>query len=467
MVSGASEEPALPERRRGWGPRRHRDEGLPEEPANIDLEEFQDASIQGDRSFSAGTIRAALSHPEYRIFSSGMFASMIGTWMQSVALGALAYDLTRDARFVAGLEFVRLVPMLLLSLVGGALADIYDRRRILVLTQAAMLAVSVALAVAGGLDELRPAMLLGLVALLGIANALGHPAQATMVPHLVGRRDLGGAVALQSTQMNLSRVIGPAIGGIILPIVTISGVFVLNAATYVLFIVVIYLVPRPPMPIHHEGAERRVLGGFLAARQDPLVGRILLTMTALSLLALPFVGLLPVLAAENLGLDLTGDPTYGFLYAAFGVGVAAGALSVGTWLAGRPRHAAIRASMAGWAVLLALFGLNRSVPLAFPLAVGVGFVYFVTVISLNTMIQEQVDDAVRGRVMALWIMAWGGTVPFGLMIGGQIAAATSMTVVTLYGAAVLAVLAIVTNLDPARLGHPASPRTTPGTAPAH
>ena len=436
------------------------DERLREEPTRID---FEDAS-QGDRPFSPGTIRAALSYPSYRIFAGGMFASMIGTWMQSVALGALAYDLTRDARFVAGLEFVRLVPMLVLSLVGGAIADLYDRRRIIVLTQSAMLVVALALAALARTDGLRPAALLALVGLLGIANALGHPAQATIAPHLVAREDLGGAVALQSTQMNLSRVVGPAIGGLILPLVTIAGIFLLNASTYLLFIVVLYLIPRPPLPARPEGGERRILGGFLAAREDPLVGRILLTMTALSLLALPFVGLLPVLAAENLGLDLTGDPAYGFLYAAFGVGAAAGALSVGTWLAGRPRHLAVRLAMAGWAVALAAWGLNRSVALAFPLAVVVGFLYFVTVTSLNTMIQEQVDDAVRGRVMALWIMAWGGTVPFGLMIGGQVAATTNMTVVTLYGAVVLALLAAFTTLDPARIAD--RRRTSPDRAPA-
>ena len=120
--------------------------------------------------------------------------------------------------------------------------------------------------------------------------------------------------------------------------------------------------------------------------------------------------------------------------------------------------------MAAWSVTLAAWGLNRSVALAFPIAVVVGFLYFVTITSLNTMIQEQVDDTVRGRVMALWIMAWGGTVPFGLMIGGQVAAATNMTVVTLYGAGVLAALAAFTTLDPARIRQ--RRRTTPDTAPA-
>ena len=438
------------------------DERLREEPTSS--EELEDAALQGDRAFSPGTIRAALSYRAFRRFSGGMFASMIGTWMQSVALGAFAYDLTRDARFVASLEFVRLVPMLLLSLVGGLLADTFDRRRILVVTQSSMLIVALGLAWMASGDDLRPVTLLTLVGLLGIANALGHPAQATMIPHLVERRDLGGAVALQSTQMNLSRVIGPAIGGLILPLVAVTGIFLLNAGTYLAFIVVIYLIPRPPLPVRTDDGFHRVLGGFAAARRDPLVGRILLTMTAISLLALPFVGLMPVLAAENLGLDLTGDPAYGFLYAAFGVGAAGGALSVGTWLARHPRHLAVRFAMAGWAVTLALFGLNRSVALAFPLAVVVGLCYFVTVTSLNTLIQEQVDDAVRGRVMALWIMAWGGTVPFGLMIGGQIAAATSITVVTLYGSAVLALLAAFTRLDPDRVRGPH--QTSRGTAPA-
>ena len=431
--------------------------------AGLDREEFEDAAL-GDRPIPGGTVLSALRYPYYRRFFAGMFASSIGTWMQTVALGALAYDLTNDARFVAGLEFARMAPMLLLSLVGGAIADSRDRRRILVATQSAMLGAALGLAVVARDQTPRAWMLLALVAVFGVANSLGHPAMSTMLPHLVDRKDLSGAVALQSTQMNFSRVVGPAIGGLILPIVMTSGIFLINAVTYLFFIAVIFFVPRPPRVVSSEDGWHRLLGGFRAAKADPIVGRTLVAMTVISLLCLPFVGLLPVLAAENLGLDLTGDPAYGFFYACFGIGATLGALSVGTWLASRPRHVTIRFALAGWSVSLALFGLNRSVAVGFVLATVVGGFYFVTVTSLNTLLHEQVPDEVRGRVMALWMMAWGGTVPFGLIIGGQIANATSMTVVTLYGAFFLAVLAVFTRLDPIRLHRPR--QTVRGRAPA-
>jgi MFS family permease len=356
-------------------------------------------------------------------------------------------------------------PMLLLALVGGAIADSYDRRRILVFTQAVMMSTALGLAWAARSDEPQAWILLAMVSIFGIAGSLGHPAMATIVPSLVRREDLSGAISLQSTQMNFSRVVGPAIGGLILPLVTTSGIFLINAVTYLFFIGVIFAVPRPPRIESTEAGWHRLLGGFRAARADPVVGRSLITMTVISLLCLPFVGLLPVLAAENLKLDLTGDPAYGFFYACFGVGATAGAFSVGTWLSNTPRHRTIRWGLAGWSVTLALFGVNRSLMVGFVLATIVGGFYFVTVTSINTLLHEQVADEVRGRVMALWMMAWGGTVPFGLMIGGQIAEMASMTVVTLYGAFFLAVLAAFTQLDPVKLSRPR--QTVRGRARVH
>ena len=276
--------------------------------------------------------------------------------------------------------------------------------------------------------------------------------QSTLLPHLVGRRDLAGAVSLQSVQINLSRVVGPAIGGVILPFVHASGVFEINALTYLFVIGALFMIPAPPRIRAAESGWRRLSSGFQIASRDPLLRRILLTMTTLSFLCLPFIGLMPVLASRNLGISLGGSPTYGLLYASFGLGATLGAISVGTWLASRPRHTMIRIALGVFAVSLAAFGANRWLPLAFPLVFIVGASYFLAVTVLNTLLQENLADEVRGRVMALWIMAFGGVIPFGLLWGGQLAQRTSMTVVTSIGAVVLAVLAVTTDLRPVAAG---------------
>jgi MFS family permease len=286
---------------------------------------------------------------------------------------------------------------------------------------------------------------------LGIGNALNNPVQSTLLPHLVGRRDLAGAVSLQSVQINLSRVVGPAIGGVILPVVHASGVFTINALTYLFVIGALFMIPPPPRVRAAESGWRRLSSGFQIASRDRLLRRILLTMTTMSFLCLPFIGLMPVLASRNLGLSLRGSPTYGLLFACFGFGATVGAISVGTWLAASPRHLVARAGLATFAVSLAAFGANHLLPLAFVLVFIVGACYFLTVTTLSTLLQEHLTDEIRGRVMALWIMAFGGVIPFGLLWAGQLAQRTSMTVVTFIGATVLGALALVCDLRP--VGH--------------
>ena len=420
----------------------------PDPSERHDVEDSEDALLQGDRPYVPGTARAALAHRPFRIFFLALFSSSIGTWMQSVALGALAYELTRDARFVAFLEFARLTPLLLLSVVGGALADAFDRRTLLLATQSWMIVMAFVLAWVAIDPTPRPAALLACALALGIGNALNNPVQSTLLPHLVGMRDLPGAVSLQSTQMNLSRVVGPAIGGAILPIVHASGIFVINGLTYLFVIGALFVIPRPPRVEAQESGIRRLSSGFQTAAADPLLRRILLTMTTMSFLCLPFIGLMPVLAAENLDISLRGDATYGLLYAAFGLGATTGAISVGTWLAVRSRELTIRIALGCFSVSLFAFGVNRWLPLAFPLAFAVGASYFTTVTSLNTLLQQHLDERVRGRVMALWIMAFGGVIPFGLLWAGQLAQRTSMTAVTTVGAVVLAALAVTNDLRP-------------------
>jgi MFS family permease len=323
------------------------------------------------------------------------------------------------------------------------LADLVDRRKLLVLTNLEQLVFSVGLAIVASAKHPSHALLFAVVVAIGIGNALSGPPLSSLLPNLVPRADLPGAISLQSVQMNLSRVIGPAIGGLLLPAIHASGVFYLNAATY-LFAVAGALSIRPvPQPvIHGETGLRRLLGGVVVAREDPLIRSVLLTIAAVSFFSLPFIGLMPAVAGENLNLDVTGV-AYGLMYASFGLGAACGAIAVGSVLAGRPRKPVITISLAVFGVALAGFGLLRSPAPAYPLVFVVGFFYFAAVTSMSTRLQEHLEDAVRGRVMALYMMAFGGTVPLGLLAAGQVAEVSSVTAVLVGGGAIAVLLAIV------------------------
>ena len=388
---------------------------------------------------------------DFRIVWVGAFASNIGTWMQNVVLGAFAFELTRSPAYVSLVAFAQLGPLLLLSVVGGLLADTFDRKRILIAAQVVQLLGSLALAVLVVAEEPSRVGIVVAVFVVGAGNALNAPAWVALVPELAGRGNMAGAISLNSTQMNASRVVGPAVGGVLFPIIGASGVFTVNAVTY-LFVIASLLVIHPARTVVDTSGPRgfrRLLGGFEVARHDRLVRRALISLTVFSFLCLPFTGQMPTIAAENLDIRPK-SLAYGLLYACFGLGAVLGAVSIGTFLANHSKAKIMRTGMAVFAVALAAFALLRMPWPAYPLVLVIGFAYFATVTSLNTVLQVHLDDRVRGRVMSLWLMAFGGTVPLGLLAAGPVAEATSITVVLLYGAAVAAGLAVYAHFTAVR-----------------
>jgi MFS family permease len=400
------------------------------------------ALAPGELKVRPGTARSALRSRDFRVLWIATFSSNVGTWMQNVALGAFAYQLSHSADFVALTGFAQLGPLLLLATVGGMLADAVDRRRLLVITNLVQLVFSVLLALVAAASHPSRTLLLLVVLAIGVANALTGPPLASLLPNLVPRADLSGAIALQSVQMNLSRVVGPAIGGVLLPSIHASGVFVFNAATY-LFAVAGVLAIGPVAQRGGRGDDhglRRLLGGFAVARRDALVRSVLSTIAAISFFCLPFIGLMPVVAAQNLGMKVTGFE-YGLLYACFGLGAASGAIAVGSILVGYRRDRVIAVGLGLFGASLLVFALLRAPGPAYAVVFLVGLFYFATVTTLSTRLQEHLRDEVRGRVMALYMMGFGGTIPLGLLLFGPIATHTSITTVVVIGAVVAMLLA--------------------------
>ncbi|MHB8464652.1 MAG: MFS transporter [Acidimicrobiales bacterium] len=413
-------------------------------------EDAEDALVEGDRAVRPSAARAALRHRPFTILWSGTFGSNIGTWMQNVALGVLAFHLTGSATFVALIGFAQLAPILLLGAIGGALADAYDRRLLLVITNTEQLIFSVVLAwVAYQPHPSRVGLFLVVLA-IGVGNAFGGPPLSSMLPSLVDKEEITGAVSLFSMQLNLSRVIGPAIGGVILPFVHAWGIFAINAVTYLFAAAAAVSIPRIPTVRTSETAGRRLMAGFRLARDDLLVRRVLLTITAFSLVCLPFIGLMPVVAGVSLHMPVS-SLSYGLLFGAFGTGAALGALAVGTVFGASDQLRLARRSLGAFAVLLAVFALLRSAAPAYLVVLLLGAAYFTTTTGMVSALQQHLDDAVRGRVMALWMMGFGGTVPLGLLgfgkladvLAGGHATSTTLTAVLATGAALAALMSVL------------------------
>jgi MFS family permease len=424
------------------------------------LEEAEEAILEGDTRFTPGTARSALARPTFRRVYTGFFLSNIGTWMQQVALGVLAYELTDSAVFVGVLWFAQLGPTLFVGPIAGVIADSVDRRKLLFAMSGVQIASAVAVAVIVRADDPSQIGITAAVLAGGIANAVFAPTFSAILPQIVGEADMPGAISLQSTQMNVSRVIGPIIGGFALGAFDFTGVFLLNAASY--FFLVFAIVPLR-LPATERGNDedrgfRRLTSGVRIARRDPVVGKALVTIATFSSLCILWVGQFPVFAAEELGVAVEGDDNtaYQVLFACFGLGAALGSIAIGTVLVKVSKPLILRRGLVAYAVVLTIFALLRSPAPAYGVVIVLGALYFGSVTALNTAMQARLANHERGRVMALWMMGFGGAVSVANLVLSPLVDAVGMPPLMLAGAVVAVGLSRYADLrPPAERGDPA------------
>jgi MFS family permease len=384
--------------------------------------------------FRPGSARAALSYPDFRTMFFGSFASNVGTWMQNVVLPAYIYQRTGKASIVALLVFAQLGPLLILAIPGGVIADRFDRRNWLIAMQTVQLVFSAALAPLASHNSAIWALFMVQLG-VGIGNALNAPAWSAALPALVHRQDIAGAISLNSTMINGSRVVGPIIvAGLSVVGVTTAQFFLINAVTYLFVIAALASVHfETPTVVHHETGMRLLTSGIRLVRANPVSTRILLALTTFSLLSLPYVGLFPAIARLNFGI-VAKSPTYNWLYATWGLGACLGGLAVGTIFVDWDKRRLIRLGFALFAVSMTAFALAREPIGAFIAGFFLGVAYFGTTTSMLTVLQSRLHDHERGRVMSLWFMAFGGTVTIGLLMVGPIVDAIGARWVLLGGA---------------------------------
>jgi MFS family permease len=392
-----------------------------------------------------GSPKAALQHRPFRLVYFGGFASNIGTWMQNVALISFADQIENTALFVGVITFAQLGPMLLVSPFGGVIADLVNRKTLMIGAALVQGMLSVVLGFLALGDTPNRVALVACVAGIGLASAINGPASQATLPALVGIEDLPGAVSLNSAQMNLSRVIGPII--VVAAWFQVPAhVFFVNAATYLFVIGAIALAQfdaKPPPMHHQESPIQRLLGGIALARADSVISSILISISVYSFFSLVFIYQMRGFARTELGL---GPDRYYLLFACFGLGAAAGAVAVGTILSSIAHTLLAKVGFASFSATLALYSLNRAPTLAYLLVAATGFCYFIVVTTLSTSLQQTVSHEARARVMGLWMMGWAGLVPVGSLVGGYLIDQFGHTAITLGGAAVALMLAGTVNL---------------------
>ena len=371
-------------------------------------------------SHTPGSARAALASPPFRLMFTGAFLSNIGTWMQNVVLPAYIYHRTGKASLVGLLIFAQLGPLLILSIPAGVIADKFDRRKWLIGTQTVQLFFSLMLFPLAASDA--AIWLLFLMQFgVGVGNALNAPAWSASLPTLVPPQDLSGAIALNSTLINGSRVIGPIIVAVLSAWgVTTSQFFLMNAVTYLFVIGALLRVHLPVLQsITSEPGWRQFAAGLKIARERTEINRLLISLATFSFFSLPYVGLFPAVASLNFGID-EGAPVYKWLYATWGLGAALGGLAIGTIFVKADKRRIIQYGFASFAVCLFFFAIARTPIQAFIVGFFLGIAYFATTTAMMTILQSRLAPNERGRVMALWFMAFGGTVPLGNLLFGPV-----------------------------------------------
>lgn len=371
-----------------------------------------------DHGFVAGTARAALSYRKFRIVFIGLAISQIGTWMQNFLLPAYIQERTGRPALVGVSIFVQLGPLLFLSIPGGLLADKVSKQKLMLVMQAASAVLTLGTAWLVWQDSSVWAIF-GVQFLIGTANALNAPAFQSSMPLLVHRQDLAGAISLNSAMINGTRVMGPVTAALLGVVgLSLSQIFLVNAFSYLSFIAALVLVTMPDIKAERKERGIRQLGiGVNIARERQVLGRLLLGMFSFSAISLAYIGLFPSVAELNFGIDADSS-MYRWLYASWGAGAFAGALSVGTFLSRYHRRVLIVRGFTGIAIALAVFSQLRDQVSPFFVGALLGFFYFMTATAITTSLQLNMKDGERASVMPLWFMVFGGTVPVGNLIGG-------------------------------------------------
>src|SRR5580765_913322 len=385
----------------------------------------------------------ALRHRNYRLFFWGQLVSLIGTWMQQTAMSWYVYQITNSKLLLGVVSAVGSAPMMLSSIWGGALADLYPKRSILVATQAAQMICAFLIAAGVWFGFATPSFIIIVAALNGISMGFDMPARQAFTVEMTSREDLLNAISLNSSIVNGARVIGPSVAGLMIGAVGVAMCFFLNGISFIAVIAGLWMMRLPifERKIEIVSAGEHAWEGILYSIKHPRVRTILLLFLAVGVFGWSYAVLMPAFARDVLGRGANG---YGLLMSASGTGAFIGALVVATY---GHLFTARRLALGGvWLFSIALlaFALTRNFYLALVFLTFAGFGMLLFFSTSNTVLQTIVPDEMRGRVMGVWSLVFGAMIPFGSLEAGALAHWLGTPFALGFGAVICAVSALVT-----------------------
>lgn len=386
----------------------------------------------------------ALRHRNFRLFWFGQMISLVGTWMQTTAQAWLVLTLTHSAWLLGLVGALQFLPVMVLSLFGGVLADRLPKRTALLFTQSSALiqAAIMWVLVATGTVQIWQIMLLA--ALLGLTNSLDMPTRQSFIVEMVGREDLPNAVALNSSIFNMARILGPGLGGLMIAWLGVAPLFLLNAISFIAVIIGLAMIDQKQLfalPLQQErlSAFKALREGLSYVWHVPSVLLVICVIGVISLFGINFNVMLPLFATQVMN---AGPQGFGFISAAFGLG----SLFAALWIAWGNQRPSIRylliASLA-FCLLESAFAVSSVYALSLVLIASVGFAQIAFTATANTILQTVAPNNLRGRVMSVYMMVFAGTVPLGNIFAGGLALLWGAPVSLLIGAGLSLIAAVV------------------------
>jgi MFS family permease len=390
-----------------------------------------------------GKMFAAFRHRNYRLFFVGQLISLIGNWINSTAEGWLVYQLTGSTTLLGVVAAASTGPMLVLSTWGGWVADRHPKRTVLVIAQSVSMVLSLLLAFLVWSGHVQPWQIIAVAALGGVVMAFDMPARQSFVIEMTSRADLPNAIALNSSMVNGARIIGPSLAGVFMARFGVASCYLIDGLSFIAVIAGLLAMRLPPhvRKSHAGSGLDHALGGFVYVWNNPRVLTILSLFAVVGIFGWSYSVLMPAFARDVLGL---GETAYGALLAASGVGALCGGLCVAA-VSGKiaPRKMALGGVWI-FSLMIVLFAVNRNYHAALPLLAGAGFGMMLFLSTSNSALQTSVPDEMRGRVMGVWALIFGGMMPFGSLEAGVLARLVGVPATMVIGAVICAIAAAVT-----------------------
>lgn len=362
---------------------------------------------------------SALKVKYFRIYWLGMFVSLIGTWIQTITQSWLVFELTNSAFLLGVVGFLSSIPMFVLSLFGGVLADRINKRNILIFTQGAFMLLAFLLAALTQFKLITALQIMIIALFNGVIMAFDAPARQSIVVELVGKKHLFNAITLNSVAFNSSRIIGPAVAGVLISVIGMSGCFYLNGVSFLaVLIALLYIKLGKTTAPKNSSAFRDLKEGLIFIKSNRLILALISMVAAVSLFGISYVILMPVFADNVLHVGIKG---LGVLMSSIGIGALIGSLGLASLGDFKFKGRLLIGSVFLFSFSLIAFSLSKNYPVSIFALALVGCSSLIPIALINTLLQINVPDAFRGRVMGLFMITFAGIMPFGNLISGSLA----------------------------------------------